>query len=113
MITANVACQISRLKSYDLYGKEVLKPVQKTKCAVVKLIFSNLPTSVRADSSASRGFAEEIQSDARLLFNETADIQINDKVEIAGGMLRVITRHIRYNVSGQIDHIQVDLKTWE
>ena len=80
MFIPNLHCSITKQGVTDLYGQTTEGETIQSKCAIVKLIARNEKTSVRADSSASRGNAAEITSDARLLFSDSSDIEIGDKV---------------------------------
>lgn len=111
-LRATVPCSITPTVGYDRYGKEQLGNSYTAKCAVVKLTQVSEPTSVRTDSSASRGAAREIIADARLLFPKTTAVGIDDKVEIMGVSLKVLSVFPRTTIGGQHDHNQVDLMVW-
>jgi len=112
MLVPRVSCTLQRLNGSDQYGKEKLKFSVPIYCAVVKLSESSQKTSVRADSSGSRGKAIESTSDARLLFLPATDIKLGDRINIAGISLKVETVHTRFNIAGRVDHLQVDLAPW-
>ncbi|NQZ53221.1 MAG: hypothetical protein HRT93_03095 [Piscirickettsiaceae bacterium] len=112
MIRPSVTCQIQSSKSTDLYGQEKLAKPRQALCSVVRLVVSREKTSVRADSSASRGKIDEIVSTSRLLFLPTTKINLGDKVEIADITLKVDSKNIRFSVNGRVDHVQVDLVAW-
>lgn len=112
MIKPNVSCQIESVTSRDLYGAEKLSKPRQSFCNVVRLVNLSVKTSVRADSSASRGSSEEIQSTSRLLFLPIEKIDIGDKVEIAGFTLKVDSIQPRFTVAGAHDHNEVDLVRW-
>ena len=82
------------------------------KCAVVKLEQTSEKSSVRADTSASRGNANEITAAARLLFLPPVDIAMDDIVVIRGIKLKVVNKQTRFDVFGRHDHNQVDLNAW-
>ena len=111
-LRATVPCSITPTVGYDRYGKEQLGKSYTAKCAIVKLTQVSEPTSVRTDSSASRGAAREIIADARLLFPRTVDVNIDDKVEVMGMSLKVLSVFPRTTIGGQHDHNQVDLMVW-
>jgi DNA-binding transcriptional regulator/RsmH inhibitor MraZ len=79
-------------------------------CAIVHSTRANLKTPVRADSSASRGAAEEKVAVSKILFPKTVAIDTNDKFEIDGKILRVTGIEERKNVLGQLDHFEVDFE---
>lgn len=114
MIFPTVPCQISwLLLEKDDYGNSKHSYPVTVYCSVVKLSDESKSTSVRADSSASRGNAKEILSDARLLFKPNIPIKIGDRVEIHGFKLEVSSIRARFEASqNKIDHWQVDLQVW-
>lgn len=96
----------------DEFGQPTFGPARPAKCAVVKFLVGREKTSVRADSSGSRGNAEEITADARLLFPPATKILIGDKVTLFDVDLRVLNFTPRLSVAGRLDHYQVDLERW-
>jgi hypothetical protein len=82
------------------------------KCGVVKIQARSDPTTVRADSSASRGYAEEGTVDARLLFPPNVALKKGDRVDVLGMSIRVIEVMPRVNLAGKLDHNQVDGVVW-
>jgi hypothetical protein len=92
----------------DRYGKAVYYTPVKTPCSVVKLEVSSVASSVRADSSASRGAAEQEEAAANLLFPPNVKIAIDDIVVVANVRLRITMTHQRFHaVTGSLDHIEV------
>lgn len=108
----NIDCTIVKAGTFDVYGQPQLGEVIETRCSIVKLVSAREKTSVRADSSASRGNAVEIVADARLLFPVGSDIVNGDKVVVAGVSLRVDSVFPRHDIYGVLDHIQVDANIW-
>lgn len=96
----------------DAYGQPLGTIRVTERCAIVKLEVSNVNTTVRADSSASRGHGKEIVADALVLLEKTTVAQIDDMVEIDGGKFRVIAKHPRYSVTGALDHYEVAGAIW-
>lgn len=112
MFIPNVRCTITTNSGFDQYGARVAGPSVESMCGIVKLEVGTQRTSVRADSSASRGHNEEAIVDARLLFSAGTDIQSGYKVRVHGFDLKVLSVFPRYSVNGDFDHWQVDLKNW-
>ena len=112
MFNPNQRCVVYSNSKTDVYGRTVRGGGRSERCSVVKLVASAVKTSVRADSSSSRGAAQEVVSDAILLFLPSASIKIDDKVEIAGFSLRVSGVHPRFNVRGVHDHNEVHFEIW-
>lgn len=111
MFLPNTTCWLHRRSGapnrrgeYD-YAPRVITP-----CSVVKLNLKTDHTSVRADSSASRGKAEEEQGDARLLFPANTVIAAGDIVEVEGEGIRATEIFPRRNVLGVLDHLDVSFE---
>lgn len=96
----------------DVYGQPLPSRRTKERCAVVKLELTNLQTSVRTDSSASRGNAMELVANAILLFPKSTIANIDDVIEIAGAKLKIVSKHPRYSVTGDLDHFEIGAVTW-
>jgi len=106
-------CWVTSMNAgYDVHGQPLAGARVQTKCAPVRLMSGTEKTSVRADSSASRGNADEVVSDARLLFMTSAVINFGDKLEVAGTTLKVAGIFPRHDVNGVLDHLQVDANIW-
>lgn len=114
MFRPNQIAMVSRPGARNLYGEQIYEPQMPVPCAVVKLIKTRRKTTVRADSSASRGNSAEVVSNSKLLFDPRFEIMLEDRVQIAGCTLRVIAVHPRFavNTKGKVDHYEVDLETW-
>ncbi|KJZ17412.1 hypothetical protein TW86_03930 [Halomonas sp. S2151] len=112
MFRPNTYCSVSKRDSFDRWGREKYGDPKRVKCSVVRLKASREKSSVRADSSASRGRAKEIESDSVLLLPPTFQIEIGDKVEILGMALEVESIEPRLSISGRHDHNEVGLCIW-
>lgn len=112
MFIPNQTGQLSRQLSRNAYGEPVFLPSQPVACGVVRLVRLDQKTSVRSDSSASRGNANEYVADAVVLFPATVDPRIGDRFEFQGMTLRITTRHPRIAVSGKLDHYECGLEVW-
>lgn len=116
MMIPSVNCTITKMESgHDIYGAvKRLSTSRSTKCGVVKLMNERRKSTVRVDSSASRGHADEILADARLLFrkNDGEFIDAGDKIEISRLTLKVESVRERYTVYGAFDHFEVDANVW-
>lgn len=114
MFKPNVHCTITRLESkYTLYGEQKEERSWRSMCGVVKLRMIDQQTTVRADSSASRGFAEESVADARLMFLPSSDITEGDIIEVDGRKVKVAIVHPRFSVTGRLSHKEVDCTAWQ
>lgn len=108
----NLDCQIRRLSATNVYGEEELGQPVSARCAVIKLRRFVETSSVRADSSASRGTAREIQIEGKLLFPYDTVILENDQVEVSGMKVRVIGVFLRHDLRGNPDHQEVEVSSW-
>lgn len=90
MFRATTKCTIqSATGAYDKFGQPTIAAVRDAFCAVGELEPELMKTSVRADSSGSRSYAEEVVMTAKLMFSGTEDVNIDDRVEVLGQSLRV------------------------
>ena len=114
MFRPNMIAMISTPTGPNLFGESEYGTPEKALCGVVRLVNKRDKTTVRADSSASRGNSDERTFDAKILFSPNREIFIGDKVQISGFTLRVMNCHPRYavNTTGNVDHYEVDLETW-
>ena len=110
----NINCRFKHklTNEFDINGQPLFGCWYKAKCGVVKLTSGAEETSVRADSSATRGKAEERVAEARLMFRPIVPIAIGDLVDIKGYRLEVIDIQPRYDVQGDHHHNQVECMTW-
>lgn len=119
-IRPRTRCVITRKTGgYDRYGREEHSTRKRiTKCAIIHMYNETEKTSVRADSSASRGRSDERLSDGRILLKPTEDIRTGDLVEVTlkGGdriTLQVNRIFRRMDVEGVAHHIDVEGDRWE
>jgi hypothetical protein len=101
---------IRHRKGRDVYGAPVLQRPYAVPVAAVTFRAGRERSSVRADSSASRGRAEEANADAVLLFPAGVSVANGDIVEFAGERLEVVRVQQRFDMQGSLDHLQVDLQ---
>lgn len=80
---------IYRLGSKNVYGEAQLQFVRKTNVGVVKFEQSNEKSSVRADSSGSRGKANMELFDVVLVVPLEAAVQLDDVLILEGLKLKV------------------------
>lgn len=112
MFIPNITGLISSPLPTNVYGESSYGPARVIACAVVHLTKSQQKTSVRTDSTASRGEARENISVTKILFPSTETVAINDRLEINGQILRIIGVETRYHVLGNIDHYEADADIW-
>lgn len=114
MFIPNTKCDLHRRStSRDNFGRFNYHPKVKAPCAVIFLDVTIQKSSVRADTSGSRGQAEQFQGDAMLLFPKNLAITEGDVTFIDNRWLEVIEVEPRRNVLGKLDHLQVVLRKVE
>lgn len=114
LIQPNIDVVVTKRGGHDMYGQEMPGREIKSRCSIVKLLSGMERTSVRTDSSASKGSAHESVSDAVLLFPPDIDIEFGDKVTLAvtNTHLKIIGIFPRHDVVGRLDHLQVTAVVW-
>lgn len=108
MFRPNVRAKASKLQGTSVYGKREYSDWFSVDIGIVKLEKSSSKTSVRTDSSGSRGSAREILADARILLPSYTNLNTGDRLQIHGMLLTVESITPRYSVMGHFDHWQVD-----
>ena len=112
MFRPNQNCVIRRQDGYTAYGMPKLGTRKKERCAIVKLKVRNDKTSVRADSSASRGNARELEADVLILLSANTVAQHDAVIEFEQRQYRIISMNPRYAISGKLDHYEVECTYW-
>jgi hypothetical protein len=113
MFRPNQSCtiKVSSGKT-DVYGQPLPATSYPERCAVVKLDIKSVKSSIRADSSASRGNAREVESDAVILLSKNTRANIDDIILVAGNTLRIMSKFPRFSVSGVLDHHEITATIW-
>lgn len=111
----NTTCVLHRRSARtDVHGRYTYTTVPSPiPCAVIGINLSTDKSSVRADSSGSRGRAEIQAGTAKFLFPTMTQITSGDVVDKDGFSLRVTTIQPRHAVDGRIDHLEVDFERAE
>src|SRR3569833_3178731 len=112
MFRPNQRCRIQLSGGKDVYGQPKPGAYVSEQCSVVKLLITNTKTSVRADSSASRGNARELHADCVLLLRPNTLVKIDDIVEIAEAKFKVSGRFPRHDAAGRLDHVEIHAMMW-
>lgn len=114
MFQPNVLCTLTRASGHtDLYGNPMFDRPIPAKCGIVKLVVGDQNVTVRADSSASRGAAQEVVANAVLLFSPVYKPKSDDIVDVVGFRLKITSVFPRHSVNGQLDHYEVRAMAWE
>lgn len=99
--------------SYDDFGRPIVGASStKARCSIVHLWNETDATSVRHDTSASRGRAEEAMADVRILLLPNQAVSTGDVIEVeqksADNVIFEVRRIFRRpDVHGRIHHIDV------
>lgn len=101
---------LHRRSGYDLQGRPTWLPSNPTRVAIITLRGKAERSSVRADSSASRGRAEEAVADGVVLTLPGVVINTGDKLGLLGANYEVISVFPRHDLDGLLGHNQVDLR---
>lgn len=113
MFRANRNCRIQLASGKnDVHGQPLPGRFVNERCAVVKLIVSNEKSSVRADSSASRGNARELEANSVILVGAATAARVDDIIEVSGFRLRIMAMQPRYDTTGRLDHFEIKATMW-
>lgn len=77
------------------------------RCAILRALHAPRKSSVRADSSASRGASQELICDYFLLMKHDTKAEIDDMLTVDGMRLKVNSKRAQYSVTGQLDHYEI------
>lgn len=112
MFRPNTRCRIQLSAGNDVYGQPLPTTFVNEGCSVGKIFISNEKSSVRADSSASRGNAMELEAVAVILLTPQTRAGIDDIIEIVGRKLRILGVMPRFTVGGVLDHFEAHCGIW-
>jgi hypothetical protein len=109
MFTPNQIAPLMRKTGRNVDGEEIYADPVDIGLSVVNLATQSQKTSVRSDSSASRGQADEMVAErGKILTKET--LGVDDLVSIGGSVFRIKGTHPRYTVFGSFDHNEAFLE---
>lgn len=112
----NVAWQseisIYRKSGVNIYGDAKYEFIQRAQVGVVRFVESIDKTSVRADSSASRGKAEQAEFDAVFIAPLDVSIKMEDVLIMDGKKMRVDYIHRRWGLRGRAGHYEIGANIW-
>lgn len=111
VLIPQIRAKLYRHTGTDQYGNGTYGSHKLIGIGVVRLYTGAKKTSVRADSSATRGGSQEQTVDAVLLFESRDEPGFLDRVEVSGMRLKIIGYQPRYDLEGNLAHWQVDLMT--
>lgn len=108
-----VPAELSRKTGNNRVGEPIYGETQSLRVGVVHLIRQIAKTSVRTDSSASRGNAEEKVATAKLLLPVSARPRNGDRLIVVEMKMRIENIEPRFDVFGDLDHYETTLVLWD
>lgn len=108
----NTTAKLSRLIGLNIHSEPTFMAPITVECGIVMLNSEARKTSVRADSSASRGTIEETVIVGKILFLPRAFPNVGDKLATQGMTLRCCAVHPRLAVTGLLDHYECQFEIW-
>lgn len=108
IVSFKTRCILKPKVGDNVYGEPEYGNKIVTRCVVIKLKKIRQATTVRTDSSATRGHADEDIAEARLLFSDKENIALGDYVEVMGHTIRITAIRYRLDACGELDHYEVD-----
>lgn len=113
MFRPNQNCQIRKVGGKtDVYGMPIAGPLVPERLAIINLNLVAVKSSVRADSSASRGNANELEADAKFLLTKTTVAEIDDMIVYGGNEFRIVSKFPRHDLQGRLDHYEITCTFW-
>jgi hypothetical protein len=91
----------------DIHGRESFDNPVPLPLSIVHLEEGVKWTSVRADSSASRGSAEQTELQAKLLVPTGIAMKKGDVIKVLDHFVEVEAMHTRLDVMGRPHHVEV------
>jgi len=111
MFEPNLVGTLKRVTGRDVHSRPQYSTPADCPFAPVNLHIGAQKTSVRADSSASRGAADEIAAmRAKILVPKYVEIRIGDNFSYSAISYRIEAVHPRYSVIGELDHFECDME---
>lgn len=108
----NQRCVIVKMGDMDVYGQKHVVSRITEECAILRSKSISTKSSVRADSSASRGNARELTADYWMILMPNTQAEIGDLIEFGGLRLKIVFMHPRYSIRGEHDHTEVGCDIW-
>lgn len=113
MIRPNVRGTWEQVTGRDLHGDPELGSPARIEAVIVEWDLGSDYTTVRADSSASRGYAREVVGAVIIYVKPSVAIARGDRVTLRGETLRVVSNKTQMNGMGCASHFVYGLEPWE
>lgn len=108
-IPVSTAKLIKASDGFSVTGDRLFAPAVKVGISIVRLATNVTQTSVRADKSGTKSYADEQTEKGRVLMHPRHVPAEGDLIEIDGDTYEITGVRKVYAMSGKIDHYQVEL----
>ena len=113
MFRPNQDCHIQKSSGKnDVYGMPVPGAKVKERLAIIELNIASEKSAVRADTSASRGNAQEFEVISKFLLAKNTAAEINDILLYGGHGFRIKSLFPRHDLQGSLDHYEATCTFW-
>ena len=113
MILPTLNIEVAFVVGRDVYAQPKLGPWKRDKCSPVRLDFEVMNTTVRTDSGASHGHAQEDAHVVVILVRTNSPAaKVDAIVKILNAKVRVKKVHPRFTAAGVLDHYQLECAPW-
>lgn len=112
MLMPNQICLLVKSGGNDVYGQPKPGIRSRERCSIVKMPSLDVKSSIRADSSASRGNAHELQTNGVVLLTASTSALMHDLLIIRGQTVKITGVHPRYSAAGNLDHFEMTVSIW-
>jgi hypothetical protein len=99
--------------SADMYGQYIYGEKEAVHYGLVRFDTKIEDSTVRADSSATRGNIKEFHASGRVLLHKKHNPNFGDLLVVENKVFEVKGVEPRFNVLGKLDHWQCDLEKYE
>ncbi len=112
MFRPNQIGYLQSIVSRDVHGRVFYSEPRVCPFGVVSMKIASKKTTVRADSSASRGSADEFSAErARILIPARITVIFGDRFLFRGLIFKIETIHNRFSIDSQLDHFECDMES--
>jgi hypothetical protein len=112
MLNSNGTCTVEKVTGFTINGEPKFGSPTREPIAVIRLARMMTRTTVRADSSSSRGHGDEKTAQSKVLLSGETIADLGDRLVVLGAQLRIIEMRPRLDISGYVDHYETDCELW-
>lgn len=114
MFIPNRTLKLRRISTtYDRYGQASYSAPVSVRFALVRYDTKIEDTTVRADSSATKGNTKEYKASGRILIEKRFTPKHGDMILLEDRVFKIKEVEPRYNVLGKLDHYECDFEKCE